>query len=206
MSMAPNGEFLNIRKNRHQRRRHGQAWPSRKVSYVTCSELRAINGQMIDGTQRYLSAYTGPHIGWLKRTGHHLDDGLAGLSKPSDTPKGVTPSRLGRAFLISRSVLGPAPQRWRAGGGKQKQKTKGGPGARHEKPKKYPPWPLGPPWGTCERLWELWGLWGPMGPHGAPQAPQRHDSLRRRSAAGVRALEHTKKRLFLFSTQGARAL
>ena len=51
----------------------------------------------------------------------------------------------GRAFLISRSVLGPAPQRWRAGGGKQKQKTEnrrgGGPGARHEKSKKYP---LGP--------------------------------------------------------------
>ena len=36
--------------------------------------------------------------------------------------------QLGRAFLISRSVLGPAPQRWRAGGGKQKQKTEGGAG------------------------------------------------------------------------------
>ena len=35
-------------------------------------------------------------------------------------------ARLGRGFLISRRVPGPAPQRWRAGGRKQKQKTKRG--------------------------------------------------------------------------------
>ena len=37
-------------------------------------------------------------------------------------------SRLGRVFLISRSVGGPGGQRRRAGGRKQKQENRGGPG------------------------------------------------------------------------------
>ena len=47
------------------------------------------------------------------------------LARPPQAPEDCLQ---GRAFLISRSVLGPAPQRWRAGGGKQKQKTAGGAG------------------------------------------------------------------------------
>ena len=50
--------------------------------------------------------------------------------------------RTGGAFLISRSVLGPAPQRWRAGGGKQKQKQRGGPGARASNLEIHPSLPL----------------------------------------------------------------
>ena len=49
--------------------------------------------------------------------------------------------------MISRSVGGPAPQRWRAGGGKQKQKTDRGAGGRGMKKQKLTPLAPRPPLG-----------------------------------------------------------